>query len=167
MPITTLRHGCARRGNHHPLYKIWQGMKKRCNNPKHVGYADYGGRGIKLCAEWEQDFVLFYFWARSNSFAEGLQIDRIDNDRGYSPNNCRFVSASENAQNRRSRIPESVDSPAAISIDGEVKHYSEWAMAAGLNPGTVLMRYRRGIRGKALLRTSQRGKTVDSSQGHL
>ena len=86
------------------LYDIWADIKKRTLNPKNKAYNDYGGRGIKVCEEWKNDFMSFYDWAMLNGYEEnkGLSIDRIDNDGNYEPNNCRWVSS--NIQNRNKRI---------------------------------------------------------------
>ena len=83
------------------LLMCWHSMRNRCNNPDNVNYADYGGRGIYVSAEWDLVFD-FIVWARRNGHKKGLQIDRIDNDREYSPSNCRFVTPSVNSNNRRS-----------------------------------------------------------------
>ena len=83
-----------------PLMRVWIGMRSRCNNPKRKEYKNYGGRGIKVCDEWD-DFAVFYSWARKNGWAKGLDIDRIDNDGDYSPENCRVVSRKENLRHTR------------------------------------------------------------------
>lgn len=82
------------------LYRVWASMRERCSNPKNKRFKDYGGRGISVCPEW-QDASAFLEWANTHGYRPGLQIDRIDNDGPYEPGNCRFVTAKENAANRR------------------------------------------------------------------
>lgn len=82
------------------IYKVWCGMKQRCNNPNNHEYNRYGGRGIKICKEWNEDFEKFGKWALSHGYKQGLQIDRINNNGNYEPSNCRFVTALENMHNR-------------------------------------------------------------------
>lgn len=85
------------------LYSTYVGMKCRCHSPSHDRYAVYGARGITVCQEWRESFSTFEQWALQNGYGPGLQLDRIDNDLGYSPENCRFVTASENNRNKRPR----------------------------------------------------------------
>lgn len=83
------------------LYHSWRNMKQRCNNPKHPKYKRYGGRGIKICKEWQDDIVCFMNWANKNGYKEGLTIDRIDNDGDYCPENCRWVTMADNSRRKR------------------------------------------------------------------
>lgn len=85
----------------HEAYGVYRGMKERCSNPSYKKYSDYGGRGIKVCQEWLDDVGLFLRWAEENGYEKGLEIDRIDNNNGYSPDNCRFVTRHKNVCNQR------------------------------------------------------------------
>ena len=91
------KHGLAR-GR---LYNAWRDMKNRCLNPNNIGYSNYGGRGITVCDEW-LEYKPFHDWACSNGYMDDLFIDREDNDMGYSPSNCRFVTRQVQQANRRS-----------------------------------------------------------------
>lgn len=86
------------------IYKVYKSMKKRCLNKKDKRYIDYGGRGIKICKEWETSFISFYNWAMQNGYKENLTIDRINNNDDYCPENCRWVTYKEQNRNKRSNI---------------------------------------------------------------
>lgn len=85
------------------LYAIWTMMKQRCYNPNNKNFKDYGGRGITVCEEWLNDVQAFYEWSMKNGYKEGLTIDRIDNDKGYSPDNCRWTTMKVQRKNQRKR----------------------------------------------------------------
>ena len=85
------------------LFKVWTEMKQRCFNPNAEEYDRYGGRGITVCEEWKS-FEPFYEWAVANGYAEGLQIDRIDNDGDYCPENCRWTTRKVQMSNRRNTV---------------------------------------------------------------
>lgn len=89
------------------LYSKLQGMKCRCNQPSCTEYKNYGGRGIKICEEWSDykyGFLCFYTWSITHGYEEGLTIDRINVNGNYEPNNCRYISAEEQINNKRSTI---------------------------------------------------------------
>lgn len=110
-----LSHGMS----NHPLYKLYNGMISRCTYPNQKRYCDYGGRGIKVCDEWVNSFEAFRDWAIKNGWRKELTIDRKDNSGNYEPNNCRFVTSIEQANNKRSnRI---------LAAFGESKTVAEWA----------------------------------------
>lgn len=100
------------------IYAIWRGMLNRCENPKAKSFPDYGGRGIKVCPEWH-DGGTFIKWAENSGYAEGLEIDRIDNNGDYEPDNCRWIERLLNSNNKRNNK--------LIEHNGETKTLAEWA----------------------------------------
>lgn len=86
---------------HHPVYMVWKDMISRCYNPTGKCYGSYGGRGITVCPEWKDTPKQFIVWTETHGWQKTLQIDRRDNNRGYSPDNCRFVTRSGNLLNTR------------------------------------------------------------------
>lgn len=95
------KHGHNSRGKPDRLYRIWIGIKSRCNNPNDTGYRYYGGRGIGICEEWINDFLVFYNWAMTHGYSDELTIDRIDVNGNYTPYNCHWIPQSEQSVNRR------------------------------------------------------------------
>lgn len=83
-----------------PIHNAWLHMRQRCNNPNSREFKNYGGRGIKVCPEWD-DFKEFYSWSVENGYREGLTIDRINNDGNYEPDNCRWVTMLVQENNKR------------------------------------------------------------------
>ena len=86
------------------LYRIWRGMIDRCENEKTPSYKDYGSRGIKVCDEWAKSFSSFYEWAINSGYDESLTIERIDVNKGYSPDNCKWITLEEQAINKQNTI---------------------------------------------------------------
>jgi DNA-binding XRE family transcriptional regulator len=89
------RHGASRSAT----YATWVSLKQRCLNPNRADYPNYGGRGITVCERWQQSFVAFL--SDMGHKPAGMSIDRIDNDRGYEPGNCRWVTKTRQNRNRR------------------------------------------------------------------
>lgn len=116
-----------------PLYHIWGGMKMRCNGKR---YINYHGRGITVSPLWAKDFPAFRDWALSAGWAQGLEIDRIDNDSGYSPENCRFVTPSQNCRNKRNNV--------RLTFNGESRLIVEWSEVLGIPEKTIQNRLRYG-----------------------
>jgi len=83
------------------LQRVRSSMFERCYNPNNKNYHNYGGRGIIICDEWRNDYSIFYNWAVSTGYKEGLSIDRINNDGPYSPKNCRWTTPSVQSNNKR------------------------------------------------------------------
>lgn len=93
----------------HPAYAVWRSMNDRCRLPSHAAYKNYGGRGIAVCEAWSTSFEAF--WSdMGGSYQRGLDLDRVDNDGPYSPENCRWVTRRTNTMNKRSTI-RAVDVP--------------------------------------------------------
>lgn len=88
---------------YHPVYDTYNGMMARCYNVKKGAYKHYGGRGIKVCEEWH-DIHSFIEWCENNGFKPELQLDRINNEQDYSPDNCRFVTPTKNLRNTRRNV---------------------------------------------------------------
>jgi hypothetical protein len=101
-------HGLSAGGKLDPLYRLYINMRARCERPSCEHYRYYGGRGIKVCDEWRGNRILFFEWARAAGWRQGLDIDRIDNDGDYTPDNCRFTTHRINSQ-RTSRIRTTLD----------------------------------------------------------
>lgn len=104
--IKKLEVGITGTKSKEPLYSTYNSMHTRCENSNSSNYPNYGGRGIRVCEEWsgEDGFINFKRWANLNGWHKGLSIDRIDNDNGYEPSNCRFATPAEQALNRRNNI---------------------------------------------------------------
>ena len=119
--------------SNHKLYSIWGGMIQRCENQSSQAYDDYGARGISVCEEWRNDFKAFYDWATNSGYAEGLTIDRVDVNGGYSPSNCRWATPKEQANNRRSNV--------FVDYDGCRMSATELAAKLGISTYAVTRNY--------------------------
>jgi|AGTN01.1.fsa_nt_gi hypothetical protein len=113
------------------LYMIWGGMRQRCSNPNHIGYKDYGGRGITVCDEWKS-FKAFHTWAMSNGYTDGMSIDRKDNDASYCPSNCQWIPREEQGIHTH-RIH-------FLTLNGATKSITEWSRLTGIGRATITKR---------------------------
>lgn len=114
------------------IYGIWCRMKQRCYNPNSIDYKEYGGRGISVAEEWKNSFENFMEWSMISGYSDNLTIDRKDNERGYSPDNCQWVSRSIQSNNKRNNRK--------ISFNGKIQNISEWAKETGISRATIAKR---------------------------
>jgi hypothetical protein len=124
-----IKHGKS----HDRVYRIWHMMVQRCGNPNNTHYASYGGRGITVCERW-RDFVNFY--ADMGDPPPKHTLDRIDNARGYGPDNCRWVTMKVQGNNRRTNT--------ILSLNGVKRTMAEWAESTGLGKPCLMNRLARG-----------------------
>lgn len=127
------------------LQNIYVNLKQRCYNPKSTFYKNYGGRGITVCDEWlnsemydgrsTKGWIAFKNWALSNGYADDLTIDRIDNSKGYCPENCHWVTMRTQQNNRRSNR--------LITYKGKTQSLVNWCRELNLNYDTIKCRIRR------------------------
>lgn len=126
------------------LYRIWKAMWNRCNNPNAYAYERYGGRGIKVCTEWDS-FADFRDWALANGYTDELTIDRIDNNKGYSPDNCRWATYKTQANNNHHNK--------VITVDGVTDTVANLSAKYGVNQYLVYDRLRLGWAADAAVKT--------------
>ena len=119
---------------HTRLYRIWAGMKDRCLNPNSKYWDKYGGRGISVCNDWSNDFVKFHDWALANGYQEDLTLDRVDNDKGYSPGNCRWTTYLVQENNRGNNI--------RYIVNGESVTITDLCRREGLTRWEIAKRYK-------------------------
>lgn len=129
-----------------PWYNSYHAMMDRCYREKAHNYPQYGGRGIKVCDEWHS-IEIFGDWAEKNGYRVGLTLDRIDPDGDYCPENCRWATRKQQANNRRNTI--------YVTIDGVTKTLSQWADFSSITFSTIANRYHDGVRGVMLLRHAE------------
>lgn len=122
------------------LFRIWCNMRERCYNPNKPDYKHYGGRGIEVCDEWSNDFESFYRWAVNSGYSDELTIDRIDVNDNYRPDNCRWATRKEQANNKRNNN--------YITIDGITKTATEWGRISGKDGRLIAERMRNGYDAK-------------------
>ena len=130
------------------IYIIWGNMINRTSNKKNKDYKNYGGRGITVCEEWK-DYLTFKKWALENGYSDTLTLDRIDNDKGYYPGNCRWTDEeTQNNNKQQSR---------KLEYKGEIKSVEQWAKEDNINRGTLVNRLNKGMSIKEALETPIKG----------
>lgn len=135
------------------LYSIWHTIKQRCHYPKHISYSQYGERGIVVCEEWRNSYEAFRNWALSNGYDESAprgkcSIDRIDVNGNYCPENCRWISYKEQANNKRTNR--------LITFGKKTNTLSEWSEITGIKYSTISERLRMGWPAEKALTTKPR-----------
>lgn len=111
------------------LHNIWGGIKVRCYNKNHKSFKNYGARGIKMCDLWKNSFVMFYQWAINNGYNDNLTIERKDVNKDYCPENCKWITKSEQCNNRRNTHK--------INYHGEEHNLKEWSQILGIKYDTL------------------------------
>ena len=127
-----------------PWFGSYKSMLRRCYDEKEIGYKRYGGRGIKVCEEWH-DIANFEKWVNTSNYSKGLTIDRIDNDKDYGPNNCRWVDMRVQSNNRRNTI--------YFTNNGETHSAGDWARILNVDISVLHRRRSKGWTDKEILET--------------
>ena len=138
------------------IYTIWAGMKDRCCNPKNNSYRYYGGKGVLVCPEWSNDFLLFYNWSMENGYNDNMSIDRIDSSKNYEPSNCRWITCNENSARTCRTI--------FITVDNLCLSINDWASRIKVSDTTLTSRYKEF--GKEWLEESI-GKVLESHDNSI
>ncbi len=116
-------------------YRVWHAIKNRCLKPRHSDFPNYGGRGITICDRWRTSFEAFMQDMGERPTATHT-IDRIDNSKGYSPDNCRWATRTEQSRNRRDNV--------MVTFQGETRCIAEWAERLNMNHETLFYRFKYG-----------------------
>ena len=119
------------------LYRIWKTMRCRCLDANHPTYKNYGGRGIRICDEWSENYPAFKDWCLNHNYAADLELDRIDVDGDYSPDNCRWITHHEQTLNRRDTL--------YIAYNGQMERFVDFCNRFHLNHSTVTSWRSKGI----------------------
>lgn len=145
--------GCLEKGRkthgkrHTNLYNRWLNMKDRCNNENNSHFKYYGGKNIKLCEKWENNFMAFHDWAINNGYKKHLSIERKNNDLGYSEENCEWIPKEMQSKNKTNNI--------IIDFNGERMLLIDFAIKHNMVPSSVYGRYAKGKRGEELIKKSK------------
>lgn len=140
------------------IYTIWNNMKLRCYNKNQNNYFNYGGRGIKICDEWKNDFTTFYNWAIENGYSDELSIERINNDGDYEPSNCKWANLHEQARNKRNNR--------FLEHDGKKMIAPDWSKVTGIPEKIIYDRMTKGWDDERVL-TQPIGKSTKSKERGL
>lgn len=145
-------HGATANRKRDRIYDIWRAMKERCYNPNNISYKNYGGRGICVCDEWINNYPSFRDWAISSGYKDDLSIDRIDCEKDYSPENCRWASRKQQNNNTRHNT--------IIFAFGKSQTLSQWSEEVGLSTDVISARIKRlGWSAEDALSKPLRGKS--------
>ena len=128
------------------------GMMARCYKEDSVNYKYYGGRGITVCDEWKDNFDNFYSWSIENGFRKDLSIDRIDNNKGYSPTNCKWATKEEQMYNRSMSVE--------LTLDNKTMYMTEWSQELNIDKKTLSWRYRQGWSDEKILTTKPSDREI-------
>lgn len=134
-----------------PEHRIWSQMKSRCSDSSHKSYKDYGGRGIAICDRWKESFELFFEDMGSRP-SKSHSIERVDNEQGYSKENCKWATSSEQNRNKRNNV--------FVTIAGDTKSLAEWVEHSGISRHTLYGRIKAGWREEDLLKPLRGSKTL-------
>jgi len=141
----TKTHGFA---NKERLYEIWKNMKRRCYDKTNKRYENYGGKGVSVCEEWKNDYLVFRKWAFSKGYNENLTIDRIDVNGDYEPSNCKWSTLAEQMNNQtKNRF---------LTYRGKTMTMSQWADYLGLTYGAINHRVQRNWSMERIVNTPMR-----------
>lgn len=151
------RHGGAANGKKERLYRIWDGIKKRCYNPKTDSFPRYGGRGITMCEEWENDYAVFKDWALSHGYRDDLSIDRIDSDGDYCPDNCRWATNKEQQNN--------LSSNRWIDLHGQKLTVAQFSERYGVPHYLILHRLNSGFSADQLVAFAENYNNKEAAAG--
>ena len=130
--IMNIQHGMS----YEKIYNVWRQMRQRCSNPNNKYYYIYGGKGVRVCNEWENDYMRFYEWAMSNGYENGLTIDRKETNGNYEPDNCRWIGIKENSNNKSNNI--------LITINSETKTLKQWSEYYDVDYANAYYRHKTG-----------------------
>lgn len=129
------------------LKGIWISMKARCYNPNAISYKHYGQKGIGICAEWKNDFAAFERWSLENGYSPDLTIERVDNAKGYCPENCKWATRKEQQNNTSYNH--------MLTFQGKTRTLKQWSEITGISYTALYNRTRRGWNVERILTTPQ------------